>query len=103
MCAGDTMHINQLSWLKKAQTFLLVLLILAGSAYTLIMYIECCTLFWFGLWLGYNIDPPVQQGPIPAPGSAAIIYWYLGNGRGWLINCKKKILLDGLMDGWMDR
>ena len=32
----------------------------------------------------------VKQGPIPAPGSAAIIYWYLGNGRGPLIDWQKK-------------
>ena len=39
-----------------------------------------------------------KQGLIPAPGSAAIIYWYLGNGRGRLIDWQKKILLDGLID-----
>ena len=38
-----------------------------------------------------------EQGQIPAPWSAAIIYWYLGNRRGWLIDLQKKILLDGLM------
>ena len=39
-----------------------------------------------------------KQGRILAPGSAAILNWYLGNGRGRLIDWQKKILLDGLMD-----
>ena len=50
-------------------------------------------------------SPSSNPGPYPKknkdqyriPG-VAIIYWYLGNGKGWLIDWQKKILLDGLMD-----
>ena len=40
----------------------------------------------------------VKTKPIPTPGSAAIIYWYSENGRGWLIDWQIKILLDGWID-----
>ena len=55
------------------------------------------------LTMSLNWSIQIKQGLIPAPGSAAIIYWYLRNGRGRLIDWQEKILLDGLMDRYINR
>ena len=48
--------------------------------------------------LQYIKNKEIIIRPILAPGSAVIIYWYLGNGKGWVIDWQIEILLDTVID-----